>query len=51
MMMMTEATFSKFVQFINTHPTWRRKLRQALFPDLDLDKAFRELAKSRRQLQ
>ena len=51
MMVMTEATFSEFVQFINTHPVWRRKLRQALFPDLDLDKAFRELAESRHQLQ
>ena len=51
MTMITEATFSEFIQFIHTHPTWRRRLRQALFPDLDLDKAFRELAESRRQLQ
>ncbi len=48
---MTETSFSELVQFINTHPEWRRKLRKALFPNLDIAKAFQDLAESQRQMQ
>ncbi len=50
-MLMTETSFSELVQFINTHPEWRQKLLKALFPDLDLAKAFQNLAESQQQLQ
>ncbi|MDM8527360.1 hypothetical protein QUF58_04040 [Anaerolineales bacterium HSG24] len=50
-MVITETTFSEFVTFINTHPQWRRKLAKALFPDIDIAKAFHELAESQRQTQ
>ncbi len=50
-MLMTETSFSELVQFINTHPKWRQKLLKALFPDLDLVKAFQDLAESQQQLQ
>ena len=41
---MIETTFSEFVTFINTHPQWRDRLLKALFPDLDIAKAFQQLA-------
>jgi len=50
-MVMTETTFSEFVTFINTHPQWRHKLAKALFPDIDVAKAFQNLAESQRQMQ
>ncbi|MDM8530753.1 hypothetical protein QUF63_06230 [Anaerolineales bacterium HSG25] len=50
-MVITEALFSELVQFINTHPKWRNRLSKALFPDLDIAKAFQNLAESQRQMQ
>ena len=50
-MVMTETIFSDLVQFINTHPQWRRRLLKALFPDLDIAKAFQNLAESQRKTE
>jgi hypothetical protein len=51
MMVMTETNFSEFITFINTHPKWRHKLVKALFPGLNVAKAFQDLAESQRQMQ
>jgi len=48
-MVMTETTFAEFVEFINVHPIWRQKLAQALFPDIDVAKAFQDLADVQRR--
>lgn len=50
-MVMTEENFSELVTFIDTHPEWRHRLVKALFPDLDIPKAFQELAEAQRQMQ
>lgn len=50
-MVMTETTFSEFVDFINTHPHWRDKLLTALFPDINIAKAFQDLAETQLQIQ
>lgn len=50
-MVITETNFAELVDFVNTHPVWRQKLAKALFPDLDVAKAFQELAESQRQMQ
>ena len=36
--------FSDLLHLINTHPEWRQKLRQALFPEIDVPQAFQDLA-------
>jgi outer membrane murein-binding lipoprotein Lpp len=51
MMVMTETNFTEFITFINTHPKWRHKLVRALFPNLDVAKAFRDMAESQQQIQ
>lgn len=50
-MVMTEEFFSELVTFIGAHPEWRQRLINVLFPDLDIPKAFQELAETQRQMQ
>ncbi len=38
------------IEVINTHPEWRNELRQALFPEIDLPRAFHELAEAQKQM-
>jgi len=35
--------FSDLLDIINTHPEWRQKLRQVLFPEIDIPQAFQKL--------
>jgi len=41
---LTVNNFSDLLQIIETHPEWRRKLVKVLFPEIDLPKAFQDLA-------
>ena len=43
-MSLTVNNFSDLLQIVETHPVWRRKLIKALFPEIDLPKAFQDLA-------
>jgi len=49
--MTTETSFSEFVEFVDMHPKWRRKLVKVLFPSLDIAKAFHDLEESQQQMQ
>jgi len=49
--MTTETSFSEFVEFVDMHPKWRRKLVKVLLPGLDIAKAFHDLAESQQQMQ
>lgn len=44
-------TFDDLLEIINTHPDWRRKLVNALFPEIDLPKAIQELAEANQLLR
>ncbi len=51
MQSLTIHTFSDILHILEERPEWRKKLVKALFPEVDVQKAFADLAESTRQLQ
>jgi len=49
-MAFTIKTFTDLLRIVETHPQWRRKLVEALFPEIDVSEAFRQLAESQQRL-
>jgi hypothetical protein len=49
-MAFTIRTFTDLLHIVETHPKWRRKLVEALFPEIDVSEAFRQLAESQQRL-
>ncbi len=43
-------TFSDLLHIVETHPEWRRRLVRVLFPDIDVPKAFQNLAESQQRM-
>ncbi len=48
--MFTVRDMPSLIEVINTHPEWRNELRRALFPEIDLPRAFYELAEAQKQM-
>ena len=43
-------TFEDLLEIVTTHPQWRERLRDALFPDLNIAQAFQNMADSRKRM-
>ena len=50
-MTFTVEDFSDLLQILEAHPEWRQKLRQVLFPEIDVSKAFQDLAEVIKRLE
>jgi hypothetical protein len=50
-MTLTINTFSDLLHIVNTRPEWRHKLIKALFPEIDVPKAFQDLAEAQRDMK
>jgi len=48
---LTINTVDDLLFIINTRPEWRQRLRKSLFPEIDLPKAFQELAKAQQRTE
>ena len=48
--MITVDDLPTLVEIINTHPEWRNQLRWVLFPEIDIPKAFHELAEAQKEM-
>jgi len=48
--MFTVRDMPSLIEVINTHPEWRNELRRALFPEIDLPRAFHELAEAQKEM-
>ena len=43
-------TVEDLIKIIEEHPEWRQQLRKALYPELDVPKAFQELAEAQKSM-
>lgn len=46
---LTIDTAHDLIRIINAYPQWRKQVRESLFPEIDLPKAFQELAEAQRE--
>ena len=48
---LTIETAHDLIRIINAYPQWRKQVRESLFPEIDLPKAFQELADAQRRTE
>jgi len=48
---LTIRTFEDLLNIVNTQPEWRHRLVKALFPEIDIAQAFRDLAESQKRME